>query len=121
MFINLLSQLTSTEARLLNFLCHSSKKQLTGTGLIWPQPVHSTVPDLQRIADTEDVHRLDREVDHLRSLDLIEGGIPVQQAGPPRDIAVSLRPAALALYMFVRSQGSSESPVDFFAVQPGAT
>ena len=57
-----------------------------------------------------DIQRLDRELDHLRELGLIDGGL---EPGSPW---IRIRPTPLALHLYVRCRGSRLSPVEFFGL-----
>jgi hypothetical protein len=69
------------------------------------------ISELPAIMMINDIHIIDRELDHLRSLGLIPGRI--MQGSNYANIA----PTALGLYMYVRCMGSSDSPVDYFGLQ----
>jgi len=56
------------------------------------------------LTNISDIHRLDRELDHLRSLDLISqysGGFSPSS----KELDADISPSSLALNLFVRSQG----------------
>ncbi len=111
-FINLLSQLTSLQVRVLAYGCEHADKLVTSTGLIMPKDeLMVDIPTLTSIAGTDDVHRLDRELDHLRELGLIIVGFE------PDMPTVDVTPSALGLNLFVRSQGFTGTPVDFFGLK----
>lgn len=67
-----------------------------------------------RISGITDLHRLDRELDHLRALELIDGGVPVDEEGP--EVTIAFKPTGLGLNLYVRCQGATESPVVYFGV-----
>lgn len=127
MFINLLSQITSSEARMLNYGCEKVKKSNTKSNWISIEgQVIVSVEELKKIAVLDDVQRLDRELDHLRVLGLIEGGLrkptPVEsfiettviRRSP--SIIANLSPTYLGLQMYVRCQGSKLSPAEYFGL-----
>ncbi len=111
-FINLLSQLTSLEAKILNHICENSKKKITKRGLIFPQQLIIPVQELQKISGVNDIHRLDRELDHLRSMELVVMGFDMQG----KDDNVDVTPTALAVNLYVRCQGAVISPVEYFGL-----
>jgi hypothetical protein len=112
-FVTLLSQLTALQVRLLAYGCEKCQKMVTPSGLIMPIPgLYVDIPTLNSIAGTADLHRIDRELDHLRGLELIQMGIhAVMQT-------IDLTPSALALNLYVRCQGFRGSPVEFFDLMP---
>jgi len=73
---------------------------------------------VQAALGTDDLQRLDRELDHLRELGLIgfHGGGGLHIVGDICDVT----PSALALHLYVRSQGSKLSPVEYWSLKsPG--
>jgi hypothetical protein len=108
-FINLLSQLTKSQAKILNYCCEKSQKYADATGnLIGSYDLITNISELSNISWIASAHIVDRELDHLRSLGLIKGGIYQDS-----DLA-NIAPTPLALSMYVRCQGSLDSPVDYF-------
>lgn len=77
-----------------------------------PQGLYVDFFMLQSVAGTEDIHRIDRELDHLRGLGLIHGGIESYSDV----LTVDITPTALALNLYVRCQGFHGSPVEFFGL-----
>jgi hypothetical protein len=63
-----------------------------------------------------DIQRIDRELDHLRALGQF-GFLSGFAAQPFADV----RPTALALHLYVRAQGSLQSPVEYFGVGRSGT
>lgn len=73
-FISVLGQITTAQARLLNHVCLAVDKKLTLDGLMYAEDVMMSPDELVRIWDDADMHRIDRELDHLRMIGLIHGG-----------------------------------------------
>jgi hypothetical protein len=73
-FVSLLKQLTTAEARFLAHVCNVAPKRLSLDGLIYAQQVDFTPAQLFELWQDQDIHRIDRELDHLRELGLTEGG-----------------------------------------------
>ncbi|MDP2232790.1 MAG: hypothetical protein Q8K89_04075 [Actinomycetota bacterium] len=111
-FANQLSQLTKLQARLLRHLCENSEKTADPTGLVYSKTLRMPLEALQVITGENDIYRLDREMDHLREIGLIESGFEQGSAKADADVT----PTALALNMYVWSEGSRLSPADFFDV-----
>jgi len=111
-FVNLLSQMTINEIRIFNYACTTAAKVVSPGGLIVADPLECDFHHLQSISGIEDVHRLDRELDHLRSLGLCPYGFsPVDD-----DLLADVTPSSLALHMYVRCQGFSGSPLAYFGL-----
>ena len=83
LFTNLLSQLTASEAKMLNHICSEAPKKLASNGLPVSEEIEISPEKLVEVSGVEDLFRLDRELDHLRSLDLISGGFMVPRYDNP--------------------------------------
>ena len=114
LFVSILQQLSSSEARLLNYSCLNAPKTCTRAGLIWSDDYDVPAQELFAVSGLTDIHRLDRELDHLRVLGMIQGGFDPNNPS----LIVDLTPTALALNMYVRCQGSRSAPSEYFGVHP---
>ena len=111
MFISLLGSLTKAQARMLNFICENSNKCCRLNGLPTAQHFRIDLETLKQISGIDDIFRLDRELDHLRGLELIFGGFTVGLTTSAR-----VAPTAIAMNMYVRCHGSRKSPREFFSL-----
>lgn len=112
-FINLLSQLTTVQVRIINHACLNAEKEVSSAGGIIANSLTLTLKELQRVSGVEDFHRLHGELNHLRALALIHpliGGF----TGDSTDADIT--PTQLALHLFVRCQGFLQSPLDYFGL-----
>lgn len=109
-FVDLLKQLTNGEAKILRFACESSRKILHENGLVVGEHLEIDCNKLIEISGVKEIHRLDRELDHLRSLSLIEGGFNAKD----NTLAADISPSALALNLYVKSQGHNTDPLLFW-------
>ncbi len=110
-FINILSQLTSTEVVILKNACEKAQKVITQGGWIAAEDLLLTLDELKQLTGITDLQHLDRELDHMRSLELINLGFD------PESTTADLTPTSLALHLYVRSQGSRKSPIEFFNLE----
>jgi hypothetical protein len=117
-FICLLRELTPMQARILGYACETAQKVVFPDGLIGAEPLRCDSAIVCKLANCDDVHRIDRELDHLRTLGLLQSGFdsfsPVTAAGG--GLEADLQPTGLALQMYVRTQGSRHTPNEFFSV-----
>lgn len=116
-FVNILSQLTSSEVKILDYVCSNTKKSLTVDGLINATPIEISIENLLEMFEIKDIHRLDLELDHLKSLDLTGRASQFMAVEGPEAIkrdSIRITPTGLALNLFIRCKGSLQSPVDFF-------
>ncbi|NLF56104.1 MAG: hypothetical protein GX580_00520 [Candidatus Hydrogenedens sp.] len=110
-FINLLAQMTINEIAMFNYACASADKIATPDGLIVADGLQCDLRFLRDISGVNDLHSLDRELDHMRMLGLFPFGIDADDNGLVADIT----PSTLALHMFSRCQGHTGSPVEYYA------
>jgi hypothetical protein len=74
-----------------------------------------SLDQLQTITGCNDFHRLDRELDQLRSLSLI--GFELGSGGFSQDSTdPDITPTGLALQMYVRCKGFIGAPNEFFGL-----
>lgn len=112
-FVALLSDLTKLQVRVLKHVCENASKVVSDNSLIHGDKLTLPLETLIEITGESDIHRLDRELDHLRELGLIEGGFSMFAVS--KDAIAT--PTGLALHMYVRCQGSRKSPTDYFGLQ----
>jgi len=111
-FANLLSDLTKLQARVVKYACENAQKWAPH-GLIQVNHLSITLDDLCKLTGENDIHRLDRELDHLGAIGILH---PKRSGLVPGANLVNLTPTPLALYMYVRCEGSRLNPVEFFKI-----
>jgi len=117
-FIDLLSKLTGAQVRLLNYACEKVEKIQSEAGWPWTKGFSIPLLLLKEITFVDDVHRLDREMDHLRSLDLFGTGVLSRSGGFSGDSTdATIWPSPLALHLYVRCQGFMGSPIEYWNIK----
>ena len=106
--VNLLAQIVSSQVNVLCFACTNAEVFKNAHGLIYAEELIVNEKQVIEIAGIDDVHQLDRELDHLRALGLIDGGFDIDSH------AAGITPTPLCLHLYVRSQGFVGAPVDYF-------
>lgn len=112
MFVSLVEQLTKVQSRLLKHFCETAPKYVGSNGFPYAQAIAVFAEELMRIAECTDIHRIDRELDSLRGLELIDGGFDIYEDGSFANVT----PSSLALHLYVRCQGSRMNPVEYFGL-----
>jgi hypothetical protein len=125
-FLNLLSQLTTSQAKVLAYSSEKVPKRLIDGGLITAKGnLRVTLDELAIITVLDDVNRIDRELDHLRALGLLSmhAGMFTDRSvlGVPPGCVADVTPSDLGLQMYVRCQGSRLSPAEYFRVSNNPT
>lgn len=110
-YVNLLAQLTTSQARTLSFACSEATKHKSETGLLLAEQFTASLETIIAASGTTDIHTLDLEVDHLRELGLLDlqSGLSTLTSQPAR-----LTPSAIGLQLYVRCQGYIGSPIEYF-------
>jgi len=112
-FISLLSNLSKSQARLVEYSCKTASKYLNPGGLALGEYLPISLNALRAITGETDIHRLDREMDYLRAQNLITGGFAADGDANSADIT----PTPLTLHLFVRCAGFRGSPSEFFKLE----
>ena len=117
-FVDLLRRMSSVEARILEYACTNCRKVLYPNKLIIAEGISVSLAELSKIAGTNDVYRLDCEMDHMRSIELlISGGFMGTGGGfvaSDINLDADITPSALALNLFYKTHSSGVTPVDFW-------
>jgi len=106
--VGILSQLTNSQAKLIKHICETVKTYKSKGGWIVCDELDIEANELVSITGISDLHQIDRELDHLRGLELIAEGF--SQDGTKANVT----PHSLCLQLYVRSQGYVGSPIDYF-------
>lgn len=125
LFANTLKQLTSNQAKILNYLCESCKMRVDKNDLVMAEHLELPIEELRRVIEIESIHRLDCELDHLRNIDLLsndEWGLSSDAHGAglvfgQDDIVAHLEPSPFAIALYVKSKGAICSPKEYFKLE----
>lgn len=112
-FVDLLKQLTVIQAQIIKHSCENGEK-LIKNGLITGHTFKVDCDTLFAITGVRNIGRLDRELDHLRSLNLIgaggNGGFSFNDNPPEAEIS----PTGLSIHLYVKGQGYSGDPISYW-------
>jgi hypothetical protein len=113
-FVRCLEQLTGLQARILFHACTNCRKFRTTEGLVYAYDLTVSHEELVAISGVDDTDRLDRELDDLRQMGLLQARSGFDADDP--SLQAHITPAPLSLHFYVRCQGSRKSPIDFFDI-----
>ena len=117
-FVDLLRRMSSIEARIHDYACRHCGKRLYPNKLILADDLTVSFDMLTEIAGTDNLYRLDSELDHMRSVELlVHGNIFVSGGGfsaSDDDLEANLTPSPLALNLFYKTHAIGVSPIDFW-------
>lgn len=114
-FINVLSQMTKLQAAVMDYACKNAQKMKMGNLIVPATDFTMTTDKFKELFGENDIDRIDRELDSLAALNLIDprnGGIQARHQH-----IIVLTPSPFALHMYVRCQGSRLSPLEFFKTE----
>jgi hypothetical protein len=113
-FMRMLRGLTGVQARILFMACREVDKFVSPTGLPWCGNIEASLAAVEEIAGITDIQQLDRDLDDLRHLGLLD---PMSGGFIPEDapqVRANLSPSLIALNLYVRCQGSRKSVGVYF-------
>lgn len=112
-FVNLLDQLTSSEARLVEFVCKGARISVSAHPLVLANR-QTLIPldGLRKVTGVDSIGELDIAIDHLHGMGLLALGSGFNiESTPP---VAALTPSALCLNLYARTQGFTGNPYDFY-------
>ncbi|MBN3848516.1 DUF4393 domain-containing protein [Paraburkholderia sp. Ac-20342] len=112
-FINLLDQLTSSEAKLVEFVCRGIRICTSEHRLVLADTSKAIPLDgLRKVTGIDSASELDIAIDHLHGMGLLALGSGFDISGNPA--VANLTPSALCLNLFARTQGFTGDPYEFY-------
>ncbi len=118
MFTFALQKLSVVQVRIIAHVCTNRTVRIGKNGLIYCR-IHTVehaeesffkIEELMRISGCDDAQRLDRELDHLRSMELISDGFNASA----EDLNANITPTALCLHFYARVNGHKSDPTLFY-------
>ncbi len=118
-FINLLKQLTASEAKIIQYICKESNKVVDEHNFIYCNSLTVDIKTLSKLTNIKDIHRIDRELDHLRSIELIPpgGGFSGGMHSHTKNLIANIPPSNLCLNLYIRCQGKRTFPAEYWNVK----
>ena len=134
-FIDLLRQLSHAEVKILDYACQNSNKIVVDVNVLSCNQFSISGNKISEISGVNDVHRIHRELAHLRTLGLLIDGeiherhdqVTAAQEGNDHEkftrknnpkfinyTFVNVTPSDLAFHLYTRSKGFTGSPIEYF-------
>lgn len=117
-FAEIFSQLTPPHVRILSEACRRGTKFIPPSGQLASQPIAVSSDDIMHFADTRDLLRMGRALQHLCELGLIEERVKNSLLVPVERIGMT--PTNLGLQLFARCNGH-RGPLESFYDVTSAT
>ena len=117
-FVDLLRRMSSVEAKIIDYACRNCKKYIYPNQLIIADEISVPFNTLVEITGTDDRYRLDSELDHMRSLELLlhggsfggSGGFTVSD----NSLEANITPSSLALNLYFKTHSFGISPKEYW-------
>ncbi|MDT3387860.1 MAG: DUF4393 domain-containing protein [Bacteroidota bacterium] len=120
-FVDLLRRMSTVEARILDYACKNCKKYIYPNKLIVAEELVVSFERLVEITGTNDIYRLDSELDHMRSLELLPQVGSFESGGGffigDNLLDANISPSSLALTLYYRTHSTGVSPIEFWGDQ----
>lgn len=117
-FVDLIRRMSSVEARIIDYACRNCMKVLFPNKLIVANEFSVPFAVLATIAHTDDIYRLDSELDHMRSIEVLVPGGGFDSGGgfdaSDNELSANITPSALALNLFYKTHSIGSSPIEFW-------
>lgn len=118
-FVDLLRRMSSVEAKILDYACRNCNKYIYPNQLIIAENITVSFETLVKIAGTNDRYRLDSELDHMRSIELLlQGGSFADSGGgftaSDNSLEANITPSPLALNLYFKTHSLGISPKVFW-------
>lgn len=114
-FISTLKQLTAVQVRIIRYAVESADKYVSSAGWPFNDSVSCSIEKLKEVCETDDLLRIDRELDHLSDLGLLGHGMG-GGFSPDSDTA-DITPSSLALHLYVRAEGFPGTPIEYWSLE----
>ena len=121
-FVDLLRRMSSVEAKIIEYACGNCSKTLFPNKLIMAGNLLVPFNLLIKIAGTNDIYRLDSELDHMRSIELLTQQDLITGNGggflsTDEDLEANITPSALALNLYYKTHSTGKTPIEFWGNQ----
>lgn len=118
-FIDLLKRISKIEARILKYACENCEI-IEEANLIMSNHLAISLSTLMDITQSHDIVLLDRVVDHMLSLSLLQDGDFIDTYGGFKiengEISsIGITPTALALNLFYKTNAVNQTPKEFWS------
>lgn len=117
-FVDLLKRMSSVEAKIIDYSCPHCMKILYPNKLIASQRLMVTYEKLVEITGVDDVYRLDHEMDHMRSMELLETGDTFTPGGGfstiDNELSANITPSPMALNLYYKTHSNGKSQIELW-------
>lgn len=118
-FVDLLRRMSSVEAKIIDYACRNCNKYIYPNQLIIADEISVPFDTLVEISGTDDRYRLDSELDHMRSIELLLHGDSFLGSGggfsaSDDSLEANITPSPLALNLYFKTHSLGITPKAFW-------
>jgi len=117
-FVDLLSQLATMHINIFTTACAKATKVMSSLGRVSSRPLVCTADEIMRITGSRDLIRIERDLEHLSDLGLLEKKVKSKFFTPIDDAKIT--PTSLGLQLYARCSGYRGEAQDFYQVDSPA-
>ena len=121
LFVNTLKNLTSNQAKLLNFICENCQMKIDKNGFISSEHIDLELEKIYEIIGVQDLHKIDTEFDNMSNAQLLNGGNFVGHARGftfgDDELKAQLEPSPFAISLYIKSKGFKGTPKEFYKLE----
>lgn len=116
--VDLLKRMSSVEVKILKYACEHCQKKIYPNSLILAEHISVPLMTLVDITGVDNIYRLDYEMDHMRSLMLLNHGGLFNTGGgfiaDDENLSANITPSALGLSLFYKTHTHNSTPKEFW-------
>jgi hypothetical protein len=114
--VHVFSQLTKIHLRVFKAACTKAMDLLSDGRMAASLRAICTAEEMMKISGSRDIQRMDRDLEHLADLGLLERRVRMKFFSPEEEINIT--PTGLGLQLYDRCQGHRDAPKDHTAADP---
>lgn len=121
LFVNTLKNLTSNQAKILNYICDNCQMEVDKNGFIFAEHIDLDLEQIYQILGVQEIHKIDTEFDNMSSADLLSGGPLIGHARGfsfgSNELKAQLEPTPFAIALFIKSKGFKGTPKEYYNLE----
>jgi hypothetical protein len=121
LFVNTLKNLTSNQAKILNYICENCPMEVDKNGFIYANHIDLDLNQLHGIIGVQDIHKMDTEFDNMANADLLNGGSLIGHARGfsigSKELKAQFEPSAFAIALYIKSKGYKGTPKEYYKLE----
>ncbi|MFL9831510.1 Abi-alpha family protein [Flavobacterium sp. ST-87] len=121
LFVNILKNLTSNQAKILNYICENCHMEIDKNDFIHAEHIDLNLDQIYEIIGVQDIHKIDTEFDNMANANLLNGGSLIGHARGftfgSEKILAQLEPSPFAIALYIKSKGFKGTPKQYYNLE----